>query len=187
MRTHEDSLSMLSPKPGVSTMVNAIRTPSSSSSARVESQVLVFIARLSHAPTFTGLMRMFCSTCAVAGSSETLCASTSDSQSVFTKVVRPVPEAPGSTKSAFRSPQSESFARVAPSFAAPPPRSSWRALHFRRASPNCKCKTRTDDHERELHALLDLVARAPACERHLDEFRTSTKVQQLPDSSRAAW
>ena len=50
-----------------------------------------------------------------------------------------------------------------------------------------KCKTRTDDHERELHALLDLVARAPACERHLDEFQTSTKVQQLPDSSRAAW
>ena len=35
METHADSLSMLSPKPGVSTMVRAMRTPSSSSSVAV--------------------------------------------------------------------------------------------------------------------------------------------------------
>jgi hypothetical protein len=38
------------------------------------------------------------STCAVSGLSEILCDRTSDSQRVFTNVVRPVPEAPRKTK-----------------------------------------------------------------------------------------
>ena len=48
-----------------------------------------------YSPTLTGLMRIPSSTWAVSGESEILCAKTSDSQSVLTKVVRPVPEEPG--------------------------------------------------------------------------------------------
>jgi hypothetical protein len=88
-------LSMLSPKPGVSTMVKAMRTPSSSSSKIVISGGATRTARVVYSPTLTGLIRMPSSTWAVSGESETLCARTSDSQRVLTKVVRPVPEEPG--------------------------------------------------------------------------------------------
>jgi hypothetical protein len=45
-------------------------------------------------PTLTGLILMASSACAVSGLSDILCANTSDSHSVLTKVVRPVPDAP---------------------------------------------------------------------------------------------
>lgn len=47
-----------------------------------------------HVPTLTGLILIPSSVCAVSGLSQTLCCKTSDSQRVFTNVVRPVPEAP---------------------------------------------------------------------------------------------
>jgi hypothetical protein len=68
---------LLSPNPGVSTIVKLILTPSSSSS------------------TLTGLILIPSSMWALSGMSATLCVRTSLSQRVFTKVVRPEPEAPG--------------------------------------------------------------------------------------------
>jgi len=73
---------MLSPKPGVSTMVRLTRVPSSSSSSS----------------TVMGLMRTPSSSCAVVGSSESRCSMTDRPHSVLTKVVRPVPEAPQTIK-----------------------------------------------------------------------------------------
>jgi hypothetical protein len=78
------------------------------------------------------------STCAVSGLSETLWDRTSDSQRVFTKVVRPVPEAP---KSAQVKDVEESK----------------RSVYKGRL---------TDDHDRELNTLFDLVASASSGERH---------------------
>lgn len=93
--SYANSLSMLSPKPGVSTMVKAMRTPSSSSSACDICHGDVWgTAGGNHVPTLTGLILIPSSTCAVSGLSQTLCCRTSDSHRVFTNVVRPVPEAP---------------------------------------------------------------------------------------------
>jgi hypothetical protein len=82
--------------------------------------------------------------CAVSGLSETLCARTSDSQRVFTKVVRPVPEAPATR---------------------------WEnRVNKHRTSRNNTWKERlTNDHQGELDTLLDLVSSASAGERHFVE------------------
>ena len=95
-KTYVNSLSMLSPNPGVSTIVNEILTPSSSSSARFDplQSSLHTPLRRGYSPTVTGLILMPSSMCAVSGLSQTLCGRISDSQSVFTNVVRPVPDAP---------------------------------------------------------------------------------------------
>src|ERR1700676_2972408 len=85
------------------------------------------------------------STCAVSGLSEILWAKTSDSQSVFTKVVRPVPEAPARAK----------YAR-----------------HGQLVSKQPEKRMRyglTDHHDGELHTLLDLVPSASSSERHCCE------------------
>lgn len=76
------------------------------------------------------------SMCARAGSSDILCVRTSASHSVFTNVVRPVPDAPASRRQ-------------------PPAQTK-----------GVRAKKRTDDHHRELDPLLDLVGPAPARERH---------------------
>ena len=96
-KTYANSLSMLLPKPGVSTMVSAIRTPSSSSSAvynLVPSPKLRY--RFQCSPTLTGLILIPSSTCAVSGLSEFLRGNTPDSHKVLTKVVLPDPEEPES-------------------------------------------------------------------------------------------
>jgi hypothetical protein len=82
------SLSIWSPKPGVSTMVREMRVPSSSSSAGSQYQA---VARGydGDGPTVTGEILTPSSTWAVFGSSESLCSSTCLPQSVFTNVVRP--------------------------------------------------------------------------------------------------
>lgn len=84
---HVYSLSIWSPKPGVSTTVREMRTPSSSSSA-VRQRGL---PRRKYGPTLCGWILMPSSWCASSGLAAALCSSTSDSQSVFTNVVRPVP------------------------------------------------------------------------------------------------
>lgn len=73
---HQYSLSMLSPNPGVSTMVRPMRMPSSSSS------------------TLTGLILIPPSMWAVSGLSEILGPMTSDSVKVRRNVDLPVPDAP---------------------------------------------------------------------------------------------
>ena len=91
-------------------------------------------------PTLTGLIRMPSSTWAVSALSAILWDKTSDSQRVFTKVVRPVPDAPV----CLRVPVTENK----------------EAIH--------EWKTRvglTNDHHGELDTLLDLVAPA-SCVRH---------------------
>lgn len=87
---------MLSPNPGVSTTVSAIRIPSSSSSGRCIQEILVegLVLWFKNWPTLAGFILIPASIWASSGLSMTLCARTSDSHSVFTKVVRPVPEAP---------------------------------------------------------------------------------------------
>lgn len=90
------------------------------------------IARRKHSaisPTFTGLMRMPSSMCAVSELSANLCGRTSESQSVFTNVVRPVPEAPGSRTAVKKS----------------------------SAGRGC-FGGRTDDHDGELDTLLSFVS-----------------------------
>lgn len=57
--THVNSLSILSPKPGVSTIVKEMRTPSSSSSAgRNEHFAIREAAGLVYSPTLCGLILM---------------------------------------------------------------------------------------------------------------------------------
>ena len=96
------------------------------------------------------------SSCAVSGLSHTLCANTSDSQRVFTKVVRPVPEAPASQ--APVSTHAERGARMCRR-----DRNGGRpcALADEIGRPRL-----TDDHDGELDTLLDLVSSASAGERH---------------------
>ena len=81
-------------------MVKAMRTPSSSSSEDKwgvnECLCYHHNRSCSDAPTFTGLMRIPSSTCAVSALSDSLWVKTSDSHNVLTKVVRPVPDAPTS-------------------------------------------------------------------------------------------
>jgi len=78
------------------------------------------------------------STCAVSGLSEILWDRTSDSQRVFTKVVRPVPEAPKSAQ----------------------------VKDVEEPKRNVYKGRLTDDHDRELDTLFDLVASASSGERH---------------------
>ena len=114
---------MLSPNPGVSTTVSAIRIPSSSSSGGNIQIILVGLVLLfKNWPTWAGFILIPASTWASSGLSMTLCWRTSDSHSVFTKVVRPVPEAPSEMESMW-TPES------------------------------INCLTRTDNHDRELDAL----------------------------------
>lgn len=95
------SLSMLSPNPGVSTTVSAIRIPSSSSSGRHIQIILVegLLLWFKNWPTLAGFILIPTSIWASSGLSMTLCGRTSDSHSVFTNVVRPVPEAPSEMES----------------------------------------------------------------------------------------
>lgn len=89
-------------------MVKAMRTPSSSSSIGNEDSVVQKIYSKWGLPTFTGLILIPSSTCAVPGLSEILWARTSDSHSVLTKVVRPVPEAPVEMHNKNRKPRGKS-------------------------------------------------------------------------------
>ena len=77
-------------------MVSEIRVPSSSSSSsdEIESvKVFLFphirVQGQSNLPTLTGWILTPSSTCAVSGSSDSLCSRTFLPQRVFTKVVRP--------------------------------------------------------------------------------------------------
>lgn len=76
-----------------------------------DSVVLEFYSKLG-LPTFTGLILIPSSTCAVPGLSEILWARTSDSHSVLTKVVRPVPEAPVEMYNKNRKPRGKSGSMV---------------------------------------------------------------------------
>lgn len=120
------SLSMLSPNPGVSTTVSAIRIPSSSSSGGYIQIILVdgLALRFMNWPTVAGFILMPASIWASSGLSMTLCWRTSDSHNVFTKVVRPVPEAPSEMESTLL----------------------W-------TPESINHLTRTDNHDRELDAL----------------------------------
>ncbi len=87
------SLSIWSPKPGVSTIVSDIRVPPSSSSSRSTGELgrdpcNVGLCRV-YEPTVTGLIFTPSSIWALVGSSESLPWRTFLPQSVFTKVVRP--------------------------------------------------------------------------------------------------
>jgi hypothetical protein len=88
--TYLASLSIWSPKPGVSTMVKEMRVPSSSSS-RSSISIRKRGAAWVHyyVPTVMGWILTPSSKCAVVGSSESLCGRTFLPQRVLTKVVRP--------------------------------------------------------------------------------------------------
>lgn len=134
-----NSLSIWSPNPGVSTTVSEMRTPSSSSSAQcgpVSSEPRPRDAHSSHAPTLTGLILMPSSWCAISGATGALCSMTGDSQSVLTKVVRPVPLWPATR--------------------------GWTEIvsAFRGRTRSGEGSGRTDDHEGESEALLDDLAAA---------------------------
>lgn len=83
-----------------------------------------------------GLILIPSSMCAVSGLSDILCARTSDSQRVFTKVVRPVPDAPCNDETA---------SSVSPS-----------------DSPAQSNKL-TDNHESELDTLFRILAASATC------------------------
>ena len=90
---YQASLSIWSPNPGVSTTVRDTRVPSSSnSSSDGDYQWIVLRPRcaLVVLPTVVGLIWTPSSRCALAGSSISLPARTVLSQSVLTKVVRPI-------------------------------------------------------------------------------------------------
>lgn len=72
---------------------------------------------------------------------------------MFTKVVRPVPEAPVV--------QTSSQGTVHPAHTSTRKSARWHAT-----SANLDAQGLTDDHNSELDTLLDLVASAPASERH---------------------
>ena len=89
---HLDSLSTWSPNPGVSTTVNEIRVPSSSSSSSVDEYEHRGSGEDSYqdiVPTVTGFIWTPPSMCALAGSSCSTPDRTLLPQSVLTKVVRP--------------------------------------------------------------------------------------------------
>lgn len=80
------------------------------------------------------------STCAVSALSEILCGRTSDSQRVFTNVVRPVPDAPVGKENIVSNGRMRTRRDVE--------------------------KLPTNDHDGELNTLFDLVSPSP-CVRHL--------------------
>lgn len=104
-------------------------------------------------PMVTGLILMPSSVWADAGSSQILCERTSDSHSVFTNVVRPVPEVP----------------EIHPKNIYKRFTSKWREQRQKAlVSPAAKEKIRTNHHNGELDTLFGLVSSASAGERHRD-------------------
>ena len=89
---HLDSLSIWSPKPGVSTIVRDMRVPSSSNSSSIKVLGIHWAAprcALVHSPTVIGLILTPSSRCAFEASSASFPCKTRFPHNVLTNVVRP--------------------------------------------------------------------------------------------------